>query len=166
MAEHKRTRRIAHIIGNGERIVDMALNHVENDFESRMARLLQEKLGKNAQPLSLRECHVLQTVFEGENLKASEISEQLNLTRGGMSKILARLEKKGYLQIAPKEGNKKERALFLTSDGVAAVRIHEKLHCREHEKWKMLLERYDDDKLLFLEDLTAAIIEAEGEPSS
>lgn len=139
------------ILQQAETVVDLLANHVEGEFEVEMAKGLRAALGNSAGPLSLRESHVLSEVAKQESTNASSMAEKLRLTRGGLSKILSRLEKKGFLCIQLKEGSKKEHAFSLTDQGKTAVRIHDQLHREMEEKWKELLRTYDAGELRLIE---------------
>lgn len=145
---------VAAIIDNGEAILDAVLSHAEGKFEAEMLQRLHVELGSDAPGLSLRECHVLQAIAGDERAKASDIATQLRLTRGGVSKILSRLEVKGYLVSASRQDNRKERALALTDSGVVAVAIHEELHAAALDRWRRVLGRYSIAELELVEGVT------------
>ncbi|MBP3223277.1 MAG: MarR family transcriptional regulator [Actinomycetaceae bacterium] len=70
-------------------------------------RVLMEKY-HNSSSVSVLECHVLSSINDDGYITAARLAEQHSCTRGAMSKILARLEKKGFLSIFSKEENKKK----------------------------------------------------------
>lgn len=154
---------IEQILQHAETVIDLMMNHVEDEFEANMTKELQASLGDSVQSLSLKECHVLNEVAKRENANASSMAEKLRLTRGGMSKILARLEKKGFIAITMKQGSRKEHAFSLTSQGEVAVRIHERLHCETEEKWKDLLRTYNATDLQVIERLCADVLRTQCE---
>lgn len=152
--------RIEELVDLGEQVVDRMLAHAESDFEERMAAALRCEWGDDAPLLSLKECHVLSGISEDGQENASALAARMGLTRGGMSKILSRLQAKGYLSIGAKEGNRKEQALGLTPHGLRAVELHGELHRAAQEKWKAVLARHSETELraveLVLKDIIAA----------
>lgn len=132
-------------------------DHEENEFPE----VLSDALGKRvdgAPELSLSECHVLATIGSDADASATAIASALGMTRGGVSKIIGRLERKGCVRTAPKAGNKREVCLALTPLGRRVFDVHEELHTARRSRMAEFLGRFsaDEKEVLgrFLEELS------------
>lgn len=119
----------------------------EANFTDQLAAELSLCSNEDLPRLSLSEAHVIDAIGKDPNITATAIAEKLGITRGGISKIVARLEKKGYLKASAKDDNRKERKLSLTPQGDLAFKAHAKLHQRKLEKLIQLLDKYTDEEL-------------------
>lgn len=106
--------------------------HISNAYYEKVSRARYQDLGLN-------EVHCLDAVGKLEKTNVTEIAVSLNLTKGAVTKITAKLMKKGYLEKYYREGNRKEVHFTLTGSG---REIYE-LHLRRHQK----LERNELDFL-------------------
>lgn len=82
----------------------------------------------NYEGLSISEVHCIEKIGKLKHPNAINISKDMNMTRGGVSKLAAKLIKKGYIVRGSIEGNKKEVHYFLTKQGEEIFKKHEKLH--------------------------------------
>jgi DNA-binding MarR family transcriptional regulator len=87
------------------------LRHVSNAVSGAFARTLQEKQTSVAEWALLRELH------ERGQTAPGELADSLGLTRGAVSKIVAKLDAKGWIQTEAKEGDRRFRLLSLTRAG-------------------------------------------------
>jgi len=87
------------------------LRRVSNVVSGTFARALQEKQTSVAEWVLLRELH------ERGQTAAGELADSLGLTRGAVSKIVDKLDAKGWIQMEAKEGDGRYRLLSLTRAG-------------------------------------------------
>src|SRR6201996_8780957 len=105
------------IAGKAQHIPDLEshlgywLRRVSNAVSGAFARALQEKQTSVAEWVLLRELH-----DRGQNAPA-ELADSLGLTRGAVSKIVDKLDAKGWIQTEAKEGDSRFRLLSLTRAG-------------------------------------------------
>lgn len=87
------------------------LRCVSNAVSGAFARALQEKQTSVAEWVLLRELH------ERGQAAPGEVADSLGLTRGAVSKIVDKLDAKGWIQTEAKEGDSRFRLLSLTRAG-------------------------------------------------
>ncbi len=87
------------------------LRRVSNAVSGRFARALQEKQTSVAEWVLLRELH------ERGQTAPGELADSLGLTRGAVSKIVDKLEAKGWIQTQAKEDDSRSHLLSLTRAG-------------------------------------------------
>ncbi len=107
--------------------------------------------------LMISEFHVIDCIGKNRLLNATFISKELDMTKGAISKITAKLLEKGLIKANRLENNKKEIYYTLTAQGREAFEIHEKLHEKENEKLLAIFDKYNKEELntisKFLDDL-------------
>lgn len=101
------TRQVTHLEGH----LGYWLRRVSNAVSGAFARALQEKQTSVAEWVLLRELH------EHGQTAAGELADSLGLTRGAVSKIVDKLDAKGWIQTQAKEGDSRFRLLSLTRAG-------------------------------------------------
>ncbi len=87
------------------------LRRVSNTVSGTFARALQEKQTSVAEWVLLRELH------ERGQTAPGELADCLGLTRGAVSKIVDKLDAKGWIQTQAKESDSRFRLLSLTRAG-------------------------------------------------
>ncbi len=87
------------------------LRRVSNAVSGAFARALQERQTSVAEWVLLRELHGRGQTSHGE------LADRLGLTRGAVSKIVDKLDAKGWVQTDAKEGDSRFRLLSLTRAG-------------------------------------------------
>src|SRR5271156_6906431 len=87
------------------------LRRVSNAVSGTFARSLQEKQTSVAEWVLLRELH------ERGQTSPGELADSLGLTRGAVSKIVDKLDAKGWIQTEAKKGDSRFRLLSLTRAG-------------------------------------------------
>lgn len=100
--------------------------------------------------------HCVVAIKEIDIPNVTNIASRLNMTRGGVSKIIKRLEKEALLERYTIEDNKKEIYFTLTESGEEIYFEHEKRHKLWIERDLEFLDKYDDksivDFLSFMEE--------------
>ena len=89
---------------------------------------LKEKSGELVKDLSFSEMHCINYIGTIERANVTKLSELLNITRGGISKIIKKLINKGFIETYTDKSNKKEIYYNLTQQGKIAFDEHEKIH--------------------------------------
>lgn len=125
-------------------------DHEENEFPDMLSDALSKEVG-DAPQLSLSECHVLAAIGSDADASASAIASALRMTRGGVSKIIGRLERKGCVLTMSKAGNRREVRLMLTPLGRKVFDVHEELHTARHSRMVEFLGRFSVNEKKVLE---------------
>jgi DNA-binding MarR family transcriptional regulator len=79
-------------------------------------------------PATLTEWHLLQKINDSGPLNGTQLAKSMGMTRGGISKLTAKLLKKNLLARETLPDNRKEVYYTLTKNGKAVADIHEVLH--------------------------------------
>ncbi len=72
--------------------------------------------------------HMIKAVKENEGLHATGLAEQLDVTKGAVSQIINKLQKKGMILKIRDEFNHSRLKFALTSKGERAYEFHEAIH--------------------------------------
>ncbi len=95
---------------------------------------------------SLTELHVIHCIGEESMRNLTTISEYMSMTRGAVSKICSRLQKKGAIEKIKLADNQKEIFFILTTEGERLFHAHEMLHQQSQAKWSALFDQYDQSE--------------------
>src|SRR5579863_1627049 len=93
------------------------LRRVSNAVSGAFSRALLEKQTSVSEWVLLRELH------QHRQAAPAELADRLGLTRGAVSKIIDKLEAKGWIQADAKEGDNRYRLLSLTRTGQRSLPI-------------------------------------------
>lgn len=93
------------------------LRYVSNSVSGRFKRLLE------ARGATVTEWVALRTLFDRQETTTAELIDALGITKGAASKVISRLEEKGWLGRAPSGANAREHVLGLTKAGRAIVPV-------------------------------------------
>lgn len=136
-----------------------------NDIEGYEKKILQEILNKQGWKelqdvsISVAECHVIDCIERNGMINTTAISQKLAITKGGISKITAKLIKKNMIEVKRLENNQKETYYTLTPLGKKIFRVHEILHEQIAKKFATIFSAYSHEELKFaskfLGDLTS-----------
>ncbi|KAA8680571.1 MarR family transcriptional regulator [Clostridium sp. HV4-5-A1G] len=78
------------------------------------------------------EIHLVDCIYKNAGSNLSAISDVFGITKGGVSKMLKRLQVKNTIVSFKKPGNNKELYFELTEKGKEIYKKHQEIH----EKWK------------------------------
>lgn len=131
----------------------------ENYEDEFLKELLAEDKRKDILDITLTECHVIDCIERNPLINAIGISQKMNITKGGISKIAAKLLKKKLINTYRLEGNKKEVFYSLTPRGKEVFLIHEQLHKKAYEKIGLLLDHYTAPELKRISDFLSELSE-------
>lgn len=125
--------------------------------KKRLQQLLKEDRNVSISELSLTECHVIACITTMKNPNGISIAAELKMTRGGISKIAARLLQKNLITTYKDEKNQKIIYYKLTPLGEKVNQIHEKLHKENHDSIEAIANSYSIEEqriiLKFIKDL-------------
>lgn len=118
-----------------------------------LSNLMNEDLFKE---YSNTEAHCIEAIGKLEKPNGVNIANKLNMTRGAISKITTKLEKKELIYKTSLEDNKKEVIYKLTNKGKDLFNKHEEAHRKWEERDLSYLDTIDEkdlDKVLnFIEN--------------
>ncbi len=80
------------------------------------------------QPLYHAEIHMIKSIKENEGIHVTGLADMLGVTKGAVSQIIQRLERKGMIVKDTDPHNLSRLVLRLTPKGETAYRHHEELH--------------------------------------
>lgn len=79
-------------------------------------------------PLFPAEIHMINKIKQNEGIHVTGLANILNVTKGAVSQIIMKLEKKGLIQKERDSNNQSRLVLKLTAKGETACNNHEKFH--------------------------------------
>jgi DNA-binding MarR family transcriptional regulator len=79
------------------------------------------------------EVHILEIIGKTPGITATDIVNDMQVTKGAVSQIVSKLRRKELVQNSPKAGNIKIHELYVTQKGMEVLLLHD-----EHEKELML----------------------------
>lgn len=135
-----------------------------NRFYTRQMGLLQQ--GLLATSFSLTEVRLLYEVAHREGVTAAELSADLSLDPGYLSRILANFEKRGWIHRQPSPSDRRQSLLTLTSKGSATLAPLEE---RSNEQVEQMLTRISpgaQDQLLAAMQQIEQVLSPETERSA
>lgn len=102
---------------------------------------------KNDEPLNIHECHTIDNIGQTPGINGVQLAERLNMTRGGMSKILSKLQQRSLILSSRSEDNQKEIYYHLTQKGEEIFLAHAKIQQRVGKKLIQTLTQYTEKDL-------------------
>lgn len=106
------------------------------------------------------EAHTLGFIRDQEGITVTKLARNTHRTKGGISKLISKLESKGLVKRVNEPNNKRTYRLYLTEDGEQACETH-----REYDRTYMLImlnkllkECTEDEIKSFLKVLTCRSI--------
>lgn len=114
---------------------------------SQLSQFIQKRHLSVASSVSIAEYHVLAYIGDHPATNAVSISKSLGITQGGISKIAARLSKKGLIHAQYARDNKREVSYTLTSLGEELHELHTTLHKQTESRLNDLISRYTEEEI-------------------
>lgn len=96
---------------------------------------------------SYSETHCIDYIGKTELPNVTKIADNMQMTRGAISKMTKKLLAKGLIEKYSLESNKKEIYFRLTESGMELYKEHEKRHKLWEKRDSKFLERYSKDEL-------------------
>ncbi len=136
---------------NKEEQVMMGFRNLLN----KMAWLNKVKMEESLKDYKPSEVHYIESIEKNVDSNVTKLAESLYMTRGAISKMTKKFEKKGLIESYQKSDNKKEIYFRLTPQGKAIYKIHEQLHkefqARDKAVFEQVTEEQFDSMLNFVE---------------
>ena len=108
-------------------------------------------------PLSTSEIHTIVKIGQDPGITVTELSKEQGVTKGAVSQVIARLEKKKMIMRLRAIDNDKTIFLTLSKEGKTAFEGHKKFHSKMHAPLAELLETASKGQLAFLNRFFAVI---------
>lgn len=96
------------------------------------------------------EIHMIKLIKEHEGMHITGLAEILNVTKGAVSQIIMKLEKKGMVVKKKDLANQSRMFIELTPKGDTAYKTHEQLHAQLDEEIEKALEGASKEEETFL----------------
>ena len=132
---------------------------MQNDFTHLLSSLTvalkeADDLYKNrADPVlsdyTVTEMHCIENIGKTESPNVTKLAATMNLTRGGVSKMIKKILKKGAAEAYTDEANKKEIYYRLTDLGKRVFDAHEELHEQWRKNDEAFFERFSAKAIAF-----------------
>ena len=107
---------------------------------------LPQTLGQQS-VANVHECHTVSQIGQAPGINGVQLAQKLNITRGGMSKILTKLVQKKLVVSSRSDENKKEVYYHLTETGHAVFMAHAQIHQNLGKELLTVLASYPDKDL-------------------
>lgn len=104
------------------------------------------------QPLFEAEIHMIKSIKENEGIHVTGLSNLLGVTKGAVSQIIMKLERKGMIVKDTDPRNLSRLILRLTPKGETAYKGHKKLHQEFDGLFYAALENATEDNKKFLKE--------------
>jgi DNA-binding MarR family transcriptional regulator len=88
-----------------------------------------------------------------------KLAEMMRMTKGGVSKLTAKLQEKGLIRARRVPDNRREVNYSLTENGWEIFRLHAKLHDVMYANVSSLIQKYDRNERLLISDFLEKIID-------
>ena len=98
------------------------------------------------------EIHMIKSIRENEGIHVTGLAELLGVTKGAVSQIIQKLERKGMIVKDADPNNLSRLVLHLTPKGETAYRQHEELHREFDGLFNAALENATEENRTFLRD--------------
>jgi len=131
-------------------------NLVQNMFDKTITAHLPVEL-ENIHP-TITECHILQRISKNSSMNGTQLAKSLSMTRGGITKVMAKLTQKNLVSREICSNNRKEIYYALTGSGKQIAEIHEVLHEKARERITVALAEYDYAELLIFDNILTKIM--------
>ncbi|EJO5347385.1 MarR family transcriptional regulator [Clostridium botulinum] len=109
------------------------------------------------QQLFEAEIHMIKAIKENEGIHVTGLADILGVTKGAVSQIILRLEKKGMIIKEKDIKNQSRLVLKLTPKGEIAHINHEKFHLEFDQFVNEILGDVTEDNILFLKSFLTSI---------
>jgi len=111
------------------------------------------------QPLFHAEIHMIKSIRENEGIHVTGLADMLGVTKGAVSQIIQKLERKGMIVKDADPRNLSRLALRLTTKGETAYLHHEDLHREFDGLFGSALENASAENKTFLKNFLCSLEE-------
>ncbi|MFA5571423.1 MAG: MarR family winged helix-turn-helix transcriptional regulator [Sphaerochaetaceae bacterium] len=98
----------------------------------------------NGVVLGYAELQFLETVFRYPNEHATELSNRLNITKGAVTQMVAKLSTKGLITITQREHNRQKKFYSPTVQGEQMIQHYQRHHYEANQKLCTYMATLDD----------------------
>ena len=99
------------------------------------------------------EIHTVSAIAAAGTVNVTELAGRLGVTKGAVSQMASRLEKKGLVRKTRDRGNDKEVLLALTRRGKKAHEGHARFHSGMYGEFIAMMERISPEQSIFFGDV-------------
>jgi len=128
---------------NKEELIMMSFRELFN----KMAWLNKFKMEDSLKGFKSSEVHYIEHIGRNLDSNVTKLAESFYMTRGAISKMTKKLEKKGLIESYQKPDNRKEIYFRLTAQGQEIYKLHEKLHKEFQERDKVVFEHVTEEEI-------------------
>lgn len=96
------------------------------------------------------EIHTIKAIHENSEIHITGLAQKLGVTKGAISQIVAKLEKKGMVQKLTDPKNQSRTLLALTKKGEIAYAEHERMHAEFDRLVEQVLSSHSEENIKFL----------------
>ena len=133
---------------NRDELIDQLLCAQKSAAEEFSNYINAQRSYTNEDKLYMREAHFIRNVGLDDGVAMSEIADKMKVTRGAVSQIAARLEKKGYIVRKKNKENRRTNLAFLTDKGKKFYQFHLKYDKQQYEQLNQdFLHEFNDKEL-------------------
>ncbi len=98
------------------------------------------------------ELHTIEAIGNGCGQTVTRLCEYFDITKGAVSQIISRLEKKGYVEKRRNAEFTKEKIISLTPKGQLVYKNHQALHNQMDSDISATLQKYTDQEIAVLQE--------------
>lgn len=145
----------------GNNCFDLAEHHMVQLFNRYVE--LSKKSYEYCEGISLfpNEIHTLEYIAQSSTTNMTDIANQMNISKGAVSKMVAKLESLGLLVRYKYQPNQKEIYIHLTELGVRAYEGHKEYHAEMWQRMNVYFDGQEEEHrqviLRFLETYLSAM---------
>lgn len=129
---------------------------ITGKINKQRSRLIQFE---GSEPLNTAAIHVIDVIGRHPEYHTTQIAESLGNTKGAVSQMTAKLEKRGLIARQKHVGNEKEVSFLLTKDGRAVYDGHKKLHENLYRRLEEILSDFSAEDVAKIKRAFQAIDE-------
>ncbi|MEW8974199.1 MAG: MarR family transcriptional regulator [Tissierellaceae bacterium] len=96
---------------------------------------------------NLSQVHCIDCIGNLKDTNVTKISEELNMTKGAISKITKKLLSEGLIKQYKKSDNKKEIFFELTDSGWKVYHAHKELHDISEREYMNIFKKFNDNEI-------------------
>ena len=132
---------------------------MQNDFSHLLSSLTvalkdaDDLYKKRADPVlsdyTVTEMHCIENIGKTDAPNVTKLAAAMNLTRGGVSKMIRKILKKGAAEAYTDDANKKEIYYRLTALGKRVFDAHEDIHKKWRKQDEAFFKRFSDKEIAF-----------------
>jgi len=109
----------------------------------------------NIGPLTPSEIHTIDAIGLDGNILMNELAARLNITKGAVTQLVAKLENKVLVERTPHHSDSRATVLSLTDGGKEAYRAHEEAHLKFYGE---LQEQLSEEEIKIFEKCIDTLI--------